>query len=128
MNIKSMGCLMSVVILSACGEPPSPLEGKWVIDLAPMIEQAKALHATDRQINQIKETFINGELDINADQIKLTVPESDQEVSYKYRIHSNQGDCYQLEIEEKLHEYCVTGDKIKINDPDAKITIRYTKS
>ena len=127
MKMMSMGFLMSVVMLSACGEPTSPLEGKWVIDLAPMIGQAKALHATDRQIQQIHETFVNGELEIKADQIQLSVPESDQVVSYKYQIRSNQGDCYQLEIEEKEHEYCVTGNKMQVNDPDAKITIRYTK-
>lgn len=126
-KIISRVCLISVVMLIACTEP-SQIEGKWVIDLPPMIAQAKALHATDRQINQIQETFINGELQIKADQIRLSVPESDQDVSYRYRILSRQGGCYRLEIEMKEHEYCVTGNKMQIKDPDAMITIRYTKS
>jgi hypothetical protein len=46
-KIISRVCLISVVMLIACTEP-SQIEGKWVIDLPPMIAQAKALHATDR--------------------------------------------------------------------------------
>lgn len=99
------------------------------IDLPPMIQQAQSLNASSRDIEAMKETFSNGQLEIDSQRITLTIEGiNDQEVK-EYVVSSVEGACSLLSIQSsaKPHKYCLSGSRLEVHDPSTPLTAVYRR-
>ncbi len=131
MNRQFIAMAISLAVASAlgCSKKASSIEGKWAIDLEPMIQQAQSLKASSRDIEAIKETFSNGRLEIDSQRITLTIEGVNDHEVKEYVVSSVEGACSLLSIQSsaKPHKYCLSDSRLEVHDPSTPLTAVYRR-
>lgn len=116
-----------VLAISGCKKEPTKIEGSWSIDLEPMVRQARSLGASNREVENIRETFTDGKLKIDSSRITLTITGIQDSEIFEYKVDSKDGDCLNLIINAATHRYCVSGERMEVHDPSTKLVATYRK-
>ncbi|NHZ36276.1 hypothetical protein [Massilia rubra] len=109
-------------------------EGRWVIDLAPMVAQAKAVHGGEKEIAQLERTFKDGVMVIDAKSVKLALAGDDaRPLSYPYKIVAADPDkpqCVNLLMAAlpKPLAYCLSDGVLSVNDPASALVSTYRRA
>jgi hypothetical protein len=131
LNRKFFAIVATLLIASTfgCAKKASSIEGKWAIDLEPMVQQAHSLNASSRDIESIKETFSNAQLDIDGKRITMTIEGiNDREVK-EYVLSSVEGACTFLSIQSSArpHKYCLSGSRLEVPDTNTPLITVYRR-
>jgi VCBS repeat-containing protein len=131
LNRKFFAIVTTLLIASTfgCTKKATSIEGKWAIDLEPMVQQAQSLNASNRDIQSMKDTFSNGQLEIDGKRITITIDGiNDREVK-EYVVSSVEGACMLLSIQSsaKPHKYCLSGNRLEVHDPSTPLTTVYRR-
>jgi hypothetical protein len=128
--ILSAVSVMLITGMAGCEDKQTALEGDWRIDLDPMIQQARSLGASNGEIQQVKDTFIDGRMNIDAEKITLTIDGMFGSEILEYKISSKDGQCFNLAIQSAKapHKYCVNENRLEIHDPGTKLITTYVRT
>jgi len=128
---KVVTCILlalAVAATSGCGKKGPNLEGKWTIDLEPMLKQAKDAGLSSQEISKIKETYTGNRLTVGADRLFVSVDGKPGVEASSYKILTSGDDCSVLESKNVKRKYCVTGTQLRVSNPDVKYDIIYKKA
>lgn len=108
------------------------IKGNWVIELAPMVEQATSLKAKPEEIAQLERTFKDGVMVIDAKIIKLSLVGADKPIAYKYKLDkmkSTKDNCVSVVMEAlpKPLSYCIEDGLLSVNDPTSVMVSVYRR-
>lgn len=109
------------------------IKGRWVIDLPPMIEQARAMKGGDREIAQLERTFKDGVMAIDATTLKLSVGGIEGEpLSYPYKLVAadpRKPHCVNLSVAAlpKPLSLCIDDGVLSVNDPTSALVSKYRR-
>ena len=120
--------VLAAIAVAGCKDEKTSIEGRWTIDLEPMIQRANSMGASGTDIRRIRETFSDGRMSIDDHRITLTIPGIQGSESYAYEVLSKEGTCLNLGIEASTHKYCVDGNRLEIHDPSTRLVTIYRKS
>lgn len=128
-NLTAIALVLIVALTFGCAKKVPSIEGKWAIDLEPMIQQARDLNASSRDIEAIKENFRNGRLEIDTKRITVTIEGINDREIREYVVSSNEGACSLLLIQSsaKPHKYCLSDNRLKVNDPSTPLIAVYRR-
>jgi hypothetical protein len=120
--------VLAPIAVAGCKGEGASIEGSWTIDLEPMIQQANSLGASSTDIQQVKETFIDGKMSIDSHRITLTIPGIKGSEIFEYKVSSKEGQCLDLAINASTHKYCTDGKRLEVHDPSTRLIAIYRKS
>lgn len=101
-----------------------------MIDLDPMIQQAKSLGASTKGIQEIRDVYADGKLEIDNRRITLTIIGVSGNDVKEYQVVSKNGTCTSISYKATNEEskYCVAGSRLEVHDPNSKLITVYRKS
>jgi hypothetical protein len=117
----------TALVIAGCKKEPSKIEGAWAIDMEPMLRQARSLGASNREVENVRETFCDGKLTVDGSRITLTIAGIQGSEVFDYKVASKDGDCLNLIINSATHKYCVSGERLEVHDPSTKLVAIYRK-
>ena len=122
--------LLLTLSIVGCSRQHTAIEGSWTIDIEPMLEQARSMTSSGREINGVRNTFTDGKMDIDNHQIKLSIPGMGGSQNFEYTVLSKDGSCVVVDIKGMPgdHKFCVTGSRLEFHDSTAPLTAVYRKS
>ncbi|HEX8612950.1 MAG TPA: hypothetical protein VF800_16815 [Telluria sp.] len=127
--------IAAIAVLCAAQSQAAPvdIQGRWVIDLPPMIEQARAMKGGDKEIAQLERTFKDGVMVIDAKTVNLSLANVDgKPLSYPYKIVAadpKKPQCVNLLMAAlpKPLAYCVNDGVLSVNDPTSVLVSKYRR-
>jgi hypothetical protein len=128
--VESIVLALAAIILIGCARNASDIEGNWVIDLEPMLQQARELGGASRDIHKIRETFIDGMMVIDSKHIIFGIRGMQDRTTWDYNISSKEGKCVLLttNVDTRTLKYCVDGNRLEIHDPGTKLVVIYKRA
>lgn len=126
----------AIAVLCAAQAQAVPLDikGRWVIDLPPMVAQARAMKGGDKEIAQLERTFKGGVMVIDATTVKLSLAGGEGEpLSYPYKTVAadpNKPQCVNLQMAAlpKPLAYCLNDGVLSVNDPTSALVSKYRRA
>lgn len=129
-----LACAAIAVLCTAQSHAaPVDIKGRWVIDLPPMIEQARAMKGGDKEIAQLERTFKDGVMVIDAKTLKLSVSGIKGEpLSYPYKMVAadpKKPRCVNLSVAAlpKPLSMCLDDGLLSVNDPTSALVSTYRR-
>jgi len=119
--------LCAGIATSGCNAEKTGIEGDWAIDLPPMLDQARSLGASDRDVQQVKDAFSGGRMTIDHNRITLTLDGVPGKQVLQYSVVSKDGSCWNLKIKSLNHRYCAARDRLEIHDPSTPLVAVYKR-
>lgn len=113
---------------------PVDIKGRWVIDLPPMIAQAKAMKSGDKEIEQIKRTFTGGVMVVDAKAVNLSVADIEgKPLSFPYKVVAadpKKPQCVNLLMAAvpKPLAYCLSNGVLSVIDPTSALVSTYRRA
>jgi len=132
LNRRSLAAIVIALLIASmfgCSKKATSIEGKWAVELEPMVRQAQSLNASNRDIEAVKETFSGGRLEIDGKRIAMTIEGiNDREVK-EYAVSSVEGACTLLSIQSsaKPHKYCLNDGRLEVHDPSTPLIAIYRR-
>ncbi len=109
------------------------IKGRWVIDLPPMLAQARAMQGGDKEIAQLERTFKGGVMVIDVTTVSLSLAGVDgKPLSYPYKsiaADPNKPHCVNLQMAAlpKPLAYCLNDGVLSVNDPTSALVSKYRR-
>ncbi|NHZ87990.1 hypothetical protein F2P45_02930 [Massilia sp. CCM 8733] len=125
---------LAVLCAAQSRAAPLDIEGRWVIDLPPMVAQAKAMKGGAKEIANLERTFKGGVMVIDAKTVSLSLAGGEGEpLSYPYKIAAadpNKPQCVNLLMAAlpKPLAYCVNDGVLSVNDPTSALVSTYRRA
>lgn len=113
---------------------PVDIKGRWVIDLPPMIEQARAMNGGEKEIAQLESTFKDGVMVVDAKTVTLSLQGADAKpLSYPYKTVAadpKKPQCVNLLMAAlpKPLAYCISDGVLSVNDPTSALVSKYRRA
>ena len=133
-KVLSVGFAALAVLCAQAHAAPVDIKGRWVIDLPPMIEQAKAMNGGDKEIEQLERTFKGGVMVIDAKTINLSLADVEgKPLSYPYKkvaADPKKPQCVNLLMAAlpKPLAYCISDGVLSVNDPTSALVSKYRRA
>lgn len=131
--LRAACAAMAVLCSAQAHAAPVDIKGRWVIDLPPMIEQARAMKGGDKEIAQLERTFKDGVMAIDARTLKLSVAGIKGEpLSYPYKMATadpGKPHCVKLSVAAlpKPLTLCIDDGVLSVNDPTSALVSKYRR-
>lgn len=103
----------------------SPLLGEWQSNKNLTLEQWKRDGVDEQVQNSFKSILGIGQLSISPNTWRFSM--GGQTESNHYRIISDNGTCYKIELREKNHVACVRGDQLQVSIDSVKSKEIFTR-
>ncbi|UOD33137.1 hypothetical protein INH39_16750 [Massilia violaceinigra] len=121
---------MAVLFCAHAHAAPVDIKGRWVVDLAPMLAQAKTMKQPEKWIASIKKTYTGGLMVIDANTMKMSITGMPGDpVPFKYKITSAKDNCASIAIDAQAQpvRFCVSGEILSIIDPTTPLIVTHRR-
>ena len=132
MRYRLLALALAAALGAGCestSAPASPIHGDWVVDLDATLANASALGAGANDLRQVRETYADGKLRIEADRMVIGVKDMQQTMEMEYSVLGTEGDCARLSWKSNPREqkYCVRAGRMEVTDPGTPLVVVYRR-
>ncbi|NHZ87989.1 hypothetical protein F2P45_02925 [Massilia sp. CCM 8733] len=121
---------MAVLFCAHAHAAPVDIKGRWVVDTAPMLAQAKTMKQAEKWIASIKKTYTGGLMVIDANTMKMSIIGlSGDPVLYQYKIASAKDNCVSIVLGPAPQpiRFCISGEVLSIIDPTTPLIVTHRR-
>ncbi|XZG69636.1 hypothetical protein ACTSKR_13400 [Chitinibacteraceae bacterium HSL-7] len=121
---------LAIVWLAACTFDQNNIQGRWEVDLEPMLAQARALGHSPREVETVRSLYVNSRINITADALVITVAGFDKQTVLHYQRLTDADGCAQIRIADHAGAYrlCRDGNALEVHHSGTPLTERYRKA
>jgi hypothetical protein len=122
---------LAASLLAGCGQasPPSPIDGRWTVDIDATLANASSLGAGDKDLRDVRTTYEGGTLLIDGGKIVLGLRGQSDMLERKYTVLEAKGPCVRLswDAEPRPQDYCVRNDRLEVRDGGTPLVVVYRR-